>query len=157
MKMKKKSIILFSLIFLMVLMLSAGTYAYWIWNSNTDKNVVFNTVSGVEKYIVYDEGNSYFIGDFQPNDNFCEAANTTVSFYKTGEATSIMLNATIFMDVNSIGANITTTDDIYWVITTGDNNITCDDGLNSSEVVNYGTFNGVTSGSVLTLASDIEV
>ena len=41
---RKKRIILISIIIVLVLSLVvAGTYALWTWNSNVNKNVVFNT------------------------------------------------------------------------------------------------------------------
>ena len=143
------------LIVLMVL-ISGGSYAYWTWNSDTNKNVVFGT-TGIDGYIVYDEGESHFVGNFQPYDTFCESVNTTVSVYKTSEAASIDLRASIYMDVNVIGDNIAASNDVHWVITEGDSTVTCADGLTSGSVINSGTFNGRAAGDVITLASNLEV
>lgn len=151
--MKKQSIILFVVLFLIGLMISAGTYAYWVWTSNVDKNVVFTT-AGMENYVVYNEGESYFVGNFQPSPTYCSGISNTISFYKTSEAIDVNLVATIYMDVNSIGDNIAASDDVYWVIVSGDNTV-CPGSLD--DALGYGTFNGVSDGDVLTLTNDIEV
>ena len=67
-----------------VVLVLGGTFAYWTWVSTEDKDVVFST-NGIEGYIVYDEGDSHFVGDFQPSDTFCESVSTTVSVYKLKE------------------------------------------------------------------------
>ena len=139
-----------------VLLVLGGTFAYWTWVSTEDKDVVFST-NGIEGYIVYDEGESHFVGDFQPYDTFCESVSTTVSVYKLKEAQSIDLRATIFMDVNSIGSNIASSNDVHWVLTDGDSTVSCSEGLTSGSVISSGTFNGVSSGDVLTLKSNLEV
>lgn len=155
--MKKKTMVLFFTILCFILLLVGGSYAYWSWNSDKDKNLVFNTAKGLEEYIIYDEGDSYFIGNFQPVDSFCLSAHNTISFYKTEEAANVSLLASVKMNVNSIGENSSLSNDVYWIITSGDSNIDCNDGLNSSNVLNYGSFNGMSSGDVITLLSDEEV
>ena len=66
-------------------------------------------------------------------------------------------NASIKMDINSIGNNIASSDDVYWIVTLGDNNIDCSDGINSDNVLAYGTFNGVSQGDTLDLLSNINI
>lgn len=154
--MRKKVILIVGLIFVMCLIFG-GTFAYWSWNSTENKSVVFNTVGNVSDYIVYDEGLSYFLGDFKPTDSYCDSVNTTVSFYKTSGASDIELRATINMDVNSIGENIANSSDVYWVITKGDNSIACSDGLSGSLVLGSGTFYGKVAGETIKLVTDIEV
>ena len=153
----KKDIILFIGIFLVLLLLAGGTYAYWSWGSDADKSVVFNTVSDIDDYVVYDAGDSHFVGDFQPYDSFCESINTTVSIYKTDEVKDIKLTATIYMDINAIGSNIAASDSVYWVVTRGDNTIGCDDGLSSTSVINYGTFEGKSAGDTFALTDNVEL
>ena len=59
---RKKRIILISIIIVLVLSLVvAGTYALWTWNSNVNKNVVFNTSKKLQEYIIYDSGESYIL------------------------------------------------------------------------------------------------
>lgn len=161
--MKKKDVVLFAIIFLILLLISGGTYAYWTFNSQTSKNIVFNTSAGIEDIVVYDEGSSYFVGNFQPTDTYCGGINNTISFYRSTEGltdseieeyNSINLSAVINMDVNSIGTNIRSSSDVYWVITSGDST-SCTGSL--SDALNYGTFNGVSSGDVITLLSDVAV
>lgn len=152
--MSKKSIVLVVAILSLSLLVAGGTYAYWKWSSNTNKNVVFNTASGIQQYVVYDEGYSSFVGNFQPTATFCEGIHTTISFYKTNEITNTPLEATINMNVNSIGANTKASNDVYWVITSGDGT-SCTGNLSSA--LAHGTFNGRNNGDVITLLPNIEV
>ena len=155
---KKKYILTLVIVLLFVVLLVAGgTYAYWSWNSTVNKDVVFNTSKSISEYVVYDEGDSHFIGNFQPKNSFCQSASNTLSFYKTSEAENIRLSATLNMDVNFVGSNIAASDSVYWVLTSGDNTITCSSGLNTAQVINYGTFNEVTNGQTITLKSDIDI
>ena len=161
--MKKKAgtyiVSLVVVLFFIMIVLSVGTYAYWRWTSDSEKNknVVFNTSGDISNYIVYDEGDSYFIGDFQPESAFCQSVNTTVSFYKTSDIEHVKIMASIYMDINSIGAAIAESDSVYWVITEGDNTIDCLNGFDSDSVIGYGTFNGAVAGDSKTLVRDIEV
>ena len=139
------------------LMVTGGSYAYWMWASNVNKNVVFNTISGLEGYIIYDEGESYFVGNFQPTDTFCQNVSNTISFKKTSEVSELNFLATIYMDINSIGENIGKSSDVYWVVTEGDNSITCESGLETETVLSYGTFNGAKSGDTIKLLDRIVV
>ena len=154
----KKKIILFVLIFLVLLLLVGGTYAYWTFTSNS-KRFLGSTLDELKKYIIYDEGESHFVGNFQPMETFCESTSTTLSFSKNKDAVSlgVGINASINMDINSIGSNISSSNDVYWILTSGDNNITCSDGLSNSNIVNYGTFNGKTAGKTIVLAENIDV
>jgi len=153
---KKKSLVILSAVFFVLLFVAGGTLAYWIWKPEANKNVVFTT-SGIDDYIVYDEGDSHFVGNFQPADSFCDSISTTISLYKTGEASGIDLRASIFMDINSIGTNIAASNDVHWVITEGNSTVTCDEGLTSGSVINSGTFNGKAASDIITLASDLVV
>lgn len=141
-------------IFSLILLIGAGTYSYWIWTSEENKSIIFNTSLFVEEDVIYDEGNSYFIGNFQPVSTFCGGANNTISFYKTSDISNVELVATVNMDVNSIGQYISSSNDVYWAITSGDNN-SCSGNL--SDTLAYGTFNGIVSGTTFTLLSNIEV
>ena len=132
---KKKILILSIVLLLVVLLVAGGTYAYWTWNSEVNKDVVFNTSKSIAEYVIYDEGDSHFIGDFQPKSTFCQSTSNTLSFYKTSEAANVGLVASINMDVNFVGSNIAASDSVYWVLTSGDNTISCSDGLNSSRVL----------------------
>ena len=155
--MDRKKITLLIGLLLFVGLIVGGTFAYWTWNSTENKSIVFNTVGNVSEYIVYDEGSSYFLGDFKPTDSYCQSVNTTISLKKTAEANNIALRATINMDVNAIGPNIANSSDVYWVVTKGDSNITCSDGLSGSNVLGSGTFFGKTVDETFKLVSDLEV
>lgn len=159
----KKDVILFVSIFLVLLLISGGTYAYWTWRSDTSKSVVFNTSKGIEEYILYDAGDSYFVGDFQPSSSFCDGMSNTLSFSLNTEGASAgelaqlnkgILVDTIKMDVNFVGSNTSSSNAVYWVLTSGDSS-TCTGNLNSA--IDYGTFNGVNSGDVITLLDKEEI
>ena len=153
---KRNTFLLMSLL-MVIGLISGGTFAYWTWYSSENKSVVFNTAGNVSDYIVYDEGSSHFIGDFQATSTYCQGVNTTLSFYKKSEAADIDFRATIYMDINAIGPNIAASDDVYWVVTNGDNTVTCSSGLNGTEVVASGTFYGKNMGESIALVSDIVV
>jgi len=157
MKENRRNIAMLLILVALVFDVIGGTLAYWTWYSTENKSVVFNTVGNVSDYIIYDEGSSYFIGDFKPTDSYCESVNTTVSFYKTEDAEDIELRATINMDVNAIGTNIANSSDVYWVVTKGDNSIACSEGLSSSIVLGSGTFYGKMADETIKLVTDIEV
>ena len=68
--MKKNKIILYSIvIFLVGLIITGGSYAFWSWTSDTNKNIVFNTAQNLKNYIVYDEGESSFTGELNVSNN----------------------------------------------------------------------------------------
>ena len=133
--MNRKYLILFIAIFSLGMLTVGGTYAYWSWASGTNKNVVFNTVAGVEEFVVYDAGLSHFVGNFQPASNYCGGISNTISVKKTSNDVNLM--ATINMDVNGIEANMRASSDVYWVIHSGDSS-SCTGVL--TEARNYGTF-----------------
>lgn len=150
----KRDIVLFVSIFMVLLLISGGTYAYWEWQSNTNKSVVFNTSHGIEDYVIYDEGNSYFVGNFEPSANYCGGMSNTISFSKKSEIASEKLIATINMNVNSIESNTRNSNAVYWVITSG-NSSSCTGNL--SDALHYGTFNGKANGAVIPLETDVEI
>ena len=150
----KKDIILFMSIFCVLALISGSTYAYWGWSSTTNKSVVFNTSKEIEDYFVYDAGNSYFKGNFMPTANYCSGMSNTISFYKLSEVANETLTATIKLDVNHIGENIGKSNDVYWVITSG-NTSSCTGDL--SNALHYGTFNGVSSETKTTISLETDV
>ena len=152
--MKKRDLILFSVIF-SILLLIGGTYARWMWSSTNNKSIVFNTSKEIAEYIVYNEGFSHFVGDFQPASTYCDSISSTISFYKTtGDAEKATLKATIYMDVNFIEENISNSSDVYWVITSGDATA-CTGFLDNA--LNSGTFTGKVDGDVITLLDNVEI
>lgn len=155
---KKKFIIIIAII-LSVLFIAAGTYALWIWNSTINKNVVMNTITGIGKEIIYNEGESKIKDGFKPTSNFCEAEYTTISFYKSGSLTHIAVNAVINMQLKSIGDNLKSSSDVYWILTSGNNESVsnCSDGLNSSSILSYGNFNNVSTDTSIELLTNINV
>lgn len=146
-----------TILFIVMLLVSGGTYAFWEWESGTNTEVVFYSSKSIEEYIVYDAGESRFVGDFQPKNSFCESANLTHTFYKTAEASKIELIATINMQINWIGPNTAASNSVYWVLTASDNTITCEEGLDTSSIIASGNFNGKTSGDIITLKENISM
>ena len=147
---KKKAIFLSITILFIGLIISAGTYAFWSWSSNSNKNIVFNTAKELKSYIVYDEGESKFVGDFKVSDSYTDGIHSTISLYKTSEAANADLIATIYMDVNSIGDAMKESSALKWKVTQGDS-------TNPGTTLAQGNFIGVNSGTTLTLVPNIEV
>ena len=146
----KKDIILFVSIFCVLALISGSTFAYWGWQSDTNKSVVFNVSSGIEEYITYDAGESRFVGNFQPSSNHCGGKSSTLSFSKSNEVAAETLLATIKMDINSIQTNIRNSQYVKWSVTSGDST-SCGTALAT------GTFYGKNSGDVITLLADQEI
>lgn len=155
---KRKFIIIVAVI-LSILFVAAGTYALWVWNSSINKNVVMNTITGIGKEIIYNEGDSKIKEGFKPTSNFCEAEYTTISFYKSGSLAHIDVNAVINMQLKSIGSNMKSSSSVYWIVTAGNNEdiSDCSAGLNSSSILSYGNFNNVSSDSSVELLTNISV
>ena len=148
---RKKRIILISIIIVLVLSLVvAGTYALWTWNSNVNKNVVFNTSKGMQYYIYYDAGESKFVGDFQASDSYTGGIHTTITMGKSSEIANIGLYATINMTIKAIGSNLANSSALKWVITKGNS-------TNPGTVLNSGSFIGHSLGDNIVLASSIEI
>ena len=148
---RKKRIILISIIIILVLSLVvAGTYALWTWNSNVNKNVVFNTSKGMQYYIYYDAGESKFVGDFQVSDTYTGGIHTTITMGKSSEVANIGLYATINMTIKAIGSNLANSSALKWVITKGNS-------TNPGTVLNSGNFIGHSLGDNIVLAPSIEI
>ena len=146
----KKRILALITILLVSLIIVGSSAAYFIWNSNVNKNVIFNTVGNLKKYIVYDEGESKFVGDLQVSNSYNQGIHSTISIYKTQEAASINLLATIHMDINQIGENMKKSSALKWAVTKGTSS-------NVIEVLAEGNFVGSNNGDTLTLVPNIEV
>ena len=57
-----------------------------------------NIKQELEEYVVYDEGESKFVGDFKVSDTYQEGIHSTISLYKKEDAANVDLLATIKMD-----------------------------------------------------------
>ncbi len=148
-KYRKLSITL--LIISVIFIILGGTLSLWTWNSSENKNVVFNTASNLQDYIIYDEGESKFVGDFQVSDSYLDGVHTTISLYKTEEVNDVDLYATINMDINSIGKNIKSLPGLKWVVTSGNSTDS------NREILSQGNFLGTNDGDTLVLYNNIEV
>ena len=147
---RKKNIYLAVSVLFIGLLIMVGTFSYWTWVSSENKNIVFNTAKGLADYIIYDSGESKFVGDFKVGDSYTEGVHTTVSIYKKEEASKAMLYATIYMKVNSIGNNLSNTKGLKWVITEGDS-------TNPGNVLAEGNFVGTKAKDEFIILPSIEV
>ena len=148
--MKNRKIYFIIAVVLMALLISVGSYAYWSWTSNENKAVVFNTSKNIQEYIVYDEGESKFVGDFKVGSSYLDGVHTTVSIYKTSAAANIILYATINMRINEIGTNLANSEGLKWAITSGDSNA-------NGELLASGDFYGSKSNDEFIILDNIEV
>ena len=148
--MVKKDFILFISIFCVLALISGSTFAYWQWQADTNKSVVFNTSHGIEDYITYNAGTSHFVGDFEPVSSFCNGMSNTISFSKSSVVANETLTATIKMDVNSTTTNIKNSNYVKWAITSGNSS-------NCGTALHTGTFKNVSSGATVTLETDVEI
>ena len=146
----KKKLLIITTIFFIGLVIIGSTYAFWTWTSNTAKNVVFNTANNLKKYIVYDEGESTFSGNFEISSSFNQGMHSTISMYKTSEAANVDLVATINMKIDEIGPNMANSRALKWKITSG--TIT-----NIGNELASGNFIGKNSGDIMSLVYNIPV
>ncbi|MBR7042538.1 MAG: hypothetical protein IKI04_03450, partial [Bacilli bacterium] len=147
---KVKQLVIVVTIFMAGLMLIGGSYAYWTWTSNVSKNVVFNVASNLKKYIKYDSGNSKFVGEFQVGSDYTSGVHSTISLYKTSEASNVDILANINLDINDIGSNMSNSTGIKWTVTEGNEN-------NTVSVLGTGNFNGKNTGDIVYMVSNIIV
>lgn len=151
--MGKKDLILFISIFCVLALISGSTFAYWGWQSDTNKTVVFNTMisTDIEKYIIYDAGEARFVGNFQPSSSHCGGKSNTLSFSRTSDLPSDTFTATIKMDINSIQSAISNSQYVKWAVTSGASS-SC-----GSSTLASGNFYGKSNGNVITLLADQEI
>ena len=147
--MNKKDIRLLILILFVGLLIIAGTFSLYIWDANDNKDVVFNTSKKLQEYIIYDSGESKFVGDFQVGSSYTSGVHTTVSIYKSSEVNNIPLYATINMKVKSIGDNLSS-EALKWTVTKGN-------ATSNGEVLASGNFSSLTTDSELSLLTNFEV
>ncbi len=145
---KKKITIITIVVFVVGLIIAGGSYAFWSWSGNVNKNVIFNVASNLKNYIVYNEGESAFTGELNVSNSYqTNSIHSTISIYKT---TNANLLATIHMDVNQIGSNMKQSTALKWVVTDGNSS-------NPGTVLAKGNFIGTNNGDTLTLVPDINI
>ena len=146
----KKLVLIIITIFTISLFIIGSTYAFWSWNSSSTKNVVFNTAGSLKNYIIYDEGESKFSGNFEATSNYTNGMHSTISIYKTSEAANVDLLATINMTINTIGNTMKESPALKWKVTEGNS-------TNIGATLAEGNFLGFNNGDELKIVSDIEV
>ena len=145
---KEKIAIVTIVVFVVGLIITGASYAFWSWSGNINKNVVFNVASNLKNYIVYNEGESAFTGELNVSNNYqTNSIHSTISIYKTA---NVNLLATIHMDINRIGSNMKQSRALKWVVTEGTTS-------NVGSVLAQGNFVGTNNGDVLTLVPEINV
>ena len=141
---KKRSILLATLVLFIGMLTTIGSYAYWSWQSNTTKSIIFNTSDDLSEYINYDEGESRFVGDFQVSNTYTDGIHSTIAISKKAEAANVDILATIYMDVNAIGSNMAKSSALKWVVTSGN-------ATNPGSVLAKGNFIGASAGDQLSV------
>ena len=149
--MNKQTIKYILLVVFVALLVVGGTFAFWSWNSNTSKNLVFNTVDDISKYVVYDEGEARFTGDLGLDRNI----HSTIAINKT--TNNINLTATINMKIIEIGTEMASSSALKWKVTSG--GVTQSNGLDvpTGSLIASGNFSGKTANSIITLAPNLIV
>ncbi len=149
--MNKKNKTLILLMVLGVIMILLGsTFAYFSWRSGENKEVVFNTSKGLQEYIIYDSGESKFVGDFQVGTSYTSGVHTTVSIYKSDKISDKMLYATINMKVKEIGENLNNSEALKWTVTLGN-------ATSNGKVLASGNFSLLSTGSEMAILPNFEV
>ena len=147
---KKQLIYSILALFLIGLIVAGGTFAYYSFTATNDKNISFNTSKELQNYVIYNEGESKFSGDFKVSSTFTEGMHSTISLYKTSEAANVDLIATIKMDINEIGNNIKNSKALKWIVTEGDS-------TNVGNILSQGNFIGSNNNDTLTLVPNLVV
>ena len=147
---KRKGLLLAFVTIIVGLFITAGSYAFWSWTSGTNKSVSFNIAKALRNYIVYDEGDSQFSGEFKVGNTYTSGIHSTISISKTAEAANIDLMAIIHMDINQIGENMKNSPALKWQVTLGNSS-------NPGTTLAKGNFVGTKNGDTLDLVNNIEV
>ena len=147
---KNKKIITLIIIFSIIIALLGSTFAYFSWRSGENKEVVFNTSKGLQEYIIYDSGESKFVGDFQVGSSYTSGVHTTVSIYKSDKISDKMLYATINMKVKEIGENLNNSEALKWTVTLGN-------ATSNGKVLASGNFSLLSTGSEMAILPNFEV
>ena len=147
---KKKKTLILMMVFSVIMILLGSTFAYFSWRSGENKEVVFNTSKGLQEYIIYDSGESKFIGDFQVGSSYTSGVHTTVSIYKSDKISDKMLYATINMKVKEIGENLNNSEALKWTVTLGN-------ATSNGKVLASGNFSLLSTGSEMAILPNFEV
>ena len=147
---KKNKTLILLMVLGVIMILLGSTFAYFSWRSGENKEVVFNTSKGLQEYIIYDSGESKFIGDFQVGSSYTSGVHTTVSIYKSDKISDKMLYATINMKVKEIGENLNNSEALKWTVTLGN-------ATSNGKVLASGNFSLLSTGSEMAILPNFEV
>ena len=145
-----KKLLQIVIIVFIIMFISGVAYATWLWRNNVDKNIVFNTAKGLNGYIIYNEGESKFVGNFSAVNTYLDGVNTTISISKQPTINNILLSASIHMDIRQIGSNMSDSTALKWIVTKGDT-------ITPGDTLATGIFHGVQYGDDLILVPSVEV
>jgi hypothetical protein len=143
MKGNRIKIVLFTITLILVVV--GITVSLFKWSTTTNTSVVVNT-NGYDDYIVYTKGEDTTNTSLEPVTSFNEGMHSSITIYKKSTATNIPLYAHFYIDVSSIGTNLTTDNGLKWAITKGDET--------STDILASGTFKGATTTTPITLKTN---
>lgn len=143
MKGNRIKIVLFTITLILVVV--GITVALFKWSTTTNTSVVVNT-NGYDDYIVYTKGEDTTNTSLEPVTTFNEGMHSSITIYKKSTAINIPLYAHFYIDVSSIGTNLTTDNGLKWAITKGDET--------STNILASGTFKGATTTTPITLKTN---
>ena len=130
------------------IIISIGTYAYWTYEITNKKNIIVKTSKNLAEYIVYNEGESRFVGSLKPSESYYDGLHMTVSMHKTID---IDLYVTFYMDVVTISNDISNTNAVKWAITIGNYN------NKDAQIIGTGDFRSKSANDTIELVSDVPV
>ena len=135
---------IFILIIIVFVLISSSTLAFFIWNNNfnQDIEVGFN-LNGLDAYINYNKGTDVLTGTLLPSKDYSGGISTEIELWKSPSAASRNIYGHIYLDITTIGANLTNEEALKWVITS------------NGEVLNEGNFVGQTEESYVILDTNI--
>ena len=140
----KKTVLMIIAIFLMGLIIIGSSYAFWVWNSNTNKNVNFSTAD-LKNYVIYDDGESTFDDSLEVD----SPIYATIAINKNSNATDLF--ASVYLSIDSIGTNMRNSPALKWKVTSGG-----DTTFNNTAVAS-GDFIGTADGDTILLMLNLPV
>ena len=138
----KSKLFMLTGICILVIAIFGSTYALYKYALYSDLSV--NTITrGLDYYINYTEGTSITNEAILPGSDYTSGNSTSVTLYKKDNTYTIYGH--IYLDITSIGSNISKSNALRYVVLDGDT------------VISKGALGGVTSGSKVLLAHNLKL
>ena len=151
--MDKKKIVIPILIVIAIIILTIGaTYSYWTWSSNNTQKTMVTFTSTSKFACSGDGGGNITSADYTLVPTHCTDPNYAIQRTVT---TSVTNNSgdnvyyDLWLDVNTIGANLSASNNFKYAITSQANDCT-------SNVIQSGTFYGLATGDIASLLLGFE-